>query len=434
MTRWGGLNRAPGRGERFFTIFVFLLSSASFASFMGGEETGKGALAIVMPALWSLIYLVAVILFRKHCGGFLDRLRRDKLLVFLVALAMISAFWSEEPGHTLQRSVALFGTTFFGVYFASRFSLVDQLRILSRVFLIGAVLSPIVVAVLPQYGIAGPEFGHAWQGIYGHKNGLGSAMALGTIAFTFRAVMDRKGSLRWWAAAGLSVGLLLLSHAATSLLACAVSLMTFTLAPILRRPLRRIIWAVVGMGALAVGAGLWALNNLQFVMSLLGRDQSFTGRTTVWMVSIAMITRRPWLGYGYNEFWPAYGSDMVAHLTGLAEMSHAILNLWLDLGLLGVLIFILQYSKSLWCAVVAVRNTKSVEWFWPLVFLVYLATVGLVESIVLQRNGLSWIVFTSVAIQVSFRAQRKVSTVASSAIAASFGMQNRLGFNGTGGS
>jgi len=164
------------------------------------------------------------------------------------------------------------------------------------------------------------------------------------------------------------------------------------------------IWFFLGVGAVVVGAGVWVANNLSYVLSLFARDQSFTGRTTIWVVSMVMITRHPWLGYGYNEFWPAYGSDMVARLTGLTEMSHAhnaILNLWLDLGLLGVVVFILQYIRSLWRAAMAARHTKTVEWLWPIVFLLFLGVYGLVESVILQRNGLLWILFTAVAIQVS---------------------------------
>jgi hypothetical protein len=76
-----------------------------------------------------------------------------------------------------------------------------------------------------------------------------------------------------------------------------------------------------------------------------------------------------------------------------------------------VVIFILQYLKSLWRAVVVVRHTRTVEWMWPLVFLLFLAAYGLVESVVLQKNGLSWILFTAVVIQVSGRAGARLSTV-----------------------
>jgi O-antigen ligase len=310
--------------------------------------------------------------------------------------------------------VALIGTTLFGVYFARRFSLSDQLRLLSRVFLVAAVLSLVFVAVLPQYGLADPAFGYAWQGIYGHKNNLGAAMALGVVVFVFRAVSDRQRSLRWWAAVGLALLLLLMAHSSTGLVACLFTLSVFILSPALRWTSKRAILFFLGVGTLAVGAGLWAISHIAFVLSMISRDPSFTGRTTVWIISLVMITRHPWLGYGYSEAWPGYGSDIIARITGLSGMSHAhnaILNLWLDVGLLGVVIFILQYLKSLWRAVVAVRNTSTIEWLWPLVFLLFLAAYGLVESVILQRNGMSWILFTAVVVQVSSRGGARLSTV-----------------------
>src|SRR5271165_6446773 len=43
------LIRAPRGGERFFTVFVFLLASGGFTSLLGGEEApDKGIVALLM--------------------------------------------------------------------------------------------------------------------------------------------------------------------------------------------------------------------------------------------------------------------------------------------------------------------------------------------------------------------------------------------------
>lgn len=409
------LLRPPSGGERFFTVMVLLLASTAFTNLMGGEEgaTSGGIASIVMQTIWSAIYLATVILLQRWCKRFLGVIGSHKLLFLLVALTMVSVSWSDDPALTFRRSVALIGTTLFGVYFARRFSLADQLRLLSHVFMTAAILSLVFVAILPKYGLADPTFGYAWQGIYGHKNNLGAAMALGLIVFIFRAISDRQKSLRWWAAVGLALLILVMSHSSTALVACMATLFVFATSPALRWTVRKATFFFLGVGALAIGVGLWAIYNMAFVLSLISRDPSFTGRTTVWVVSIALIARHPWIGYGYNEAWPGYGSDMIARLTNLSGMSHAhnaILNLWLDLGLLGVVIFVAQYLKSLWRALVAVRHTRTVEWLWPLVFLLFLAANGVVESVILQRNGLSWMLFTAVVIQLFPRGGVRLST------------------------
>jgi exopolysaccharide production protein ExoQ len=397
---------APGLGERVFTIFVLLLASGAFMNLIGGDEAtlDKGIGSVIMQSIWSVTYLATFVLLQRGCKGFMGAVRKEKLLFLLVALAMVSACWSDDPAFTFRHSVALIGTTLFGVYFACRFSLADQLKLLSRVFAVVAILSLVFVAILPHYGITSAEFGNAWQGIYGHKNNLGSAMALSVVIFVFRAILDRQKSLRWWAAVGLALLLLVMAHSSTGLVACSLALLVFVLSPALRWTRGKAIPLFLGVGAIAAGTGLWALSNLAYVLSLVGRDPSFTSRTTIWMVSIAMITQHPWLGYGYNEFWPGTGTDIVARFTHGFQASHAhnaILNLWLDIGLLGVVIFILQYLRSLWGAVVAARHTRTIEWFWPVVFLFFLAAYGLDESVILQRNGLSWILFTAVVLEVS---------------------------------
>lgn len=407
--------RAAGWGERLFTLLVLLLANGAFMSLLGSEEAaGKGALAIVLQVLWSLIYLVTVVLYWRSCTGLLSVVRKNKFLFLLVGLAVLSTCWSEDPAFTFRRSVALIGTTLFGVYFASRFSLIDQIKFLSRVFLVGAIASPVVALVLPHYGLADPTFGYAWQGIYTHKNVLGVSMALGVILFVFRAILARPRGLRWWAAVGLALGVLLMAHSSTGSVALAVTLLVFVLSPGLRWPPKKLMILCSLVALMTLGAMWWATTHLTTVLSWVSRDSSFTGRTTIWMVSIAMIPRHLWLGYGYNEFWPAYGSDMVARLTHLSEMSHAhnaILNVWLDVGLVGVVLFAIQYFKSLWGAIKAVRHSNTIEWFWPLIFLFFLGVYGLVESVVLQRNGLSWMVFTAVVVQVSFHSKTRLSPV-----------------------
>jgi exopolysaccharide production protein ExoQ len=397
----------PGVGERLFAAFVLLMVTGAFTNLMGSEETAQEngvAGSIIMQTVWSVIYLTTFILLLRRCRGFLSVIRREKLLSLLVALTMISVSWSDDPALTFRRSVALIGTTLFGVYFANRFRLADQLRLLSRVFVFAAILSLIFVAILPKYGMMKAEFDHAWQGIYGHKNALGEGMALAIVVFAFRISLAPREAMRWWVAIALAFLLLVKSNSYTSVVACLLSLSVFALSRLLRWNLKRAIPILLVIAGVGVAAGLWVVSHLESVLSASGKDPSLTGRTTIWMVSIVYIVKRPWLGYGYNEFWPGTGADIVTRFTHGFIASHAhnaILNLWLDVGLVGVIVFVLQYLRSLWRAADMVRHTRTVEGLWPLVFLFFLAIQGVAESVILQRNSLAWMLFTSVVLVVS---------------------------------
>src|SRR5262249_50812619 len=102
-------------------------------------------------------------------------LRRNWSLWTLLALAVLSSLWADMPDLVLQKSIALFGATLFGLALVVRFSFQEQLRLLSWVFRILAVLSLVCVVLYPGYGIS---MEHEWMGVFDYKNGLGSVMGL----------------------------------------------------------------------------------------------------------------------------------------------------------------------------------------------------------------------------------------------------------------
>src|SRR5438128_2672050 len=132
--------RLPGRGEKLFTVFVLLLSTGAFMNLFGNDEPNLsiGAGSLFMQAIWSLIYLITFILLLRNCQGFVALVVRERLLIFLLTLAAVSVVWSDAPWITFRRSVALMGTTLFGVYFTFRFTLADQLKLLSHMLVCAA--------------------------------------------------------------------------------------------------------------------------------------------------------------------------------------------------------------------------------------------------------------------------------------------------------
>lgn len=75
--------------------------------------------------------------------------------------------------------------TSFALYFAIRFTLKEQMKLIAYTLLIGGALSIICAIGLPQVGRHLTEHAGAWKGIYGHKNSLGSFMLLGVLTFFY---------------------------------------------------------------------------------------------------------------------------------------------------------------------------------------------------------------------------------------------------------
>jgi hypothetical protein len=70
-----------------------------------------------------VLYLVPVWFVLIRPGRFAWIVSRDKILLFLVGLAIISLVWSADKSDTIKSATTLLGSTFFGVYLAMRYSL-----------------------------------------------------------------------------------------------------------------------------------------------------------------------------------------------------------------------------------------------------------------------------------------------------------------------
>lgn len=126
-----------------------------------------------------LVYVLTFFLLALRWKKQVHLLKRDTMILLLLFLPLLSLLWSHSHLNTLKDSITLLGSSMFGIYLASRYTLKQQLKFLGLVFGVSIILCPIFAIALPQYGI----IGNAWRGIYLHKNGLGASMALSVIIF-----------------------------------------------------------------------------------------------------------------------------------------------------------------------------------------------------------------------------------------------------------
>jgi exopolysaccharide production protein ExoQ len=399
----------PGLFEKGFVFSVLLFSTGAFMSLTvsrgQGQEGATGDTG--MQFVWLGIYLVAAVLLVWKCREALLVAGREYFLIALALFAVASAAWSDDPGVTLRRGIALLLTCLFGVYIGSRFSLREQLRLLSYVCLVCAGFS-FVFGIL---GLGNPveDIPDAWYGIFVHKNALGRMMVLSILIFVISAKADSERKAQHWCAAGLALLLLLLARSATSLVVLGAMMGFLLISPVLWRKKSGLIKGSLALFLTLGLIGYWIGQNLDYVLSLFGKDLTLTGRLQLWILSTIMAMQRPWLGHGYNAFWLGPGSASERILSVVQwDAPHAhngLLELWLEIGLVGVALFLVGFIVYVSRAIAYFRQSRAPENVWPLCFLVFMFISNLTESDFLARNTIFWIVYVSVVITLGRRAE-----------------------------
>lgn len=384
--------------ERGFVCLVIHLSAQANIRFSSAVNYTQGNLAA--QTLWFGIYAITFCLVAVRWKRFLRVATADKLLLLLVGIALTSIIWSVAPEVTLRRGVALAGTTFFGIYLATRYSPRELLRLVAWTLGIGAVLSLLCGLGLRNYAVMS---GGLWRGVYMHKNALGRLMAVNAIVLLLLTFSNRK--YRWITGIGcsLSVVLLLLSGSKTALVVFITLLLLLPLYRALRWKYTIAVPFFIFVLLVGGSAIVWLSNQMEIVLGLLGKDATLTGRTDIWDIAIEMINQRPLLGYGYAAFWLGSEGEYSAYVWSVVNWDppnahNGFLDLGLTLGYLGITVFLVGFLMTYIRAVTWARLNKSLEGLWPLEYMSFILISSQSESVILAYHDIYWIFYVAISI------------------------------------
>lgn len=344
-----------------------------------------------------LIYLGTFFLLMFRWKKFLYLASRNMLIWLLIGYTMSSVFWSFAPEVTLRRTIALNGTTLFGIYLSSQYSIKQQLEILAGTFGIIILLSFLFGIALPKYGIMGGGHAGAWRGVYIHKNLLGKNMVLSALVFLLLAVSSNKNRLFLWCGFYCSIILLLLSTSTSSLVNLFIITALFLICQVCRLRFAIMLPLLISILIAGVWINLWLINQADFLLGFLGKDATLTGRTELWQLTWQSIQKEYWLGYGYGAFWSEENSEasiIYNILQWIAPHAHnGLLELWVNLGLLGVTIYLLGFSTTFIKAIIQICLNKQWEFYWILLLFSYNILANLTEHTMLRENNIFWILY-----------------------------------------
>lgn len=387
--------------EKSFTVLALLLFTQALLN--SSQYPWAGISSLLRGISWVGIYGTVFFLGTLHWKHLIRVATRDKLLLLLLGMALLSFLWSDMPGTAMKNAVSLAITSLFGVYFAMRYSLKEQLRLLAWMYGVVVLLSLVFVLLLPAYGVSGPF----WVGVYQQKNILGRQMIVSAIVFLLTAFDLKK--YRWvaWSGFALSVILLLGTNSKTALVTLLAVMVLLPLYRALRWNYTIAIPIYITAILVSGGVAVWFLDNVESVFTSLGKDTTLTGRLPLWDVLSQKIFERLWLGYGPGVFWSESDSTSgYVHyvVEWQAPSAHNVyLDVWLDLGLIGLLLFVLGFLMCCLRAVAHARITKTADGLWPLAYLTIIFLFSPVQSLIPATHSIFWILYVTITLSTPIR-------------------------------
>jgi len=401
--------------EESFAVLMLIYLSSGLTGFLSGDSQFNVWRVEDNPlllAIQTVMYVVVFAFVILHWRKFVSALHAGAWVLALALLALVSTLWSSDPEFTFRRSLVVVATTIFGIYFGSRYQLSRQIRLLGCALLLLAAFSTACALLLPQYGIDNQFHRGDWQGVFGQKNLLGKAMLVGMVAlWSAKGVLPRIVRI---VGLPLCASVMLMSGSRAALLVLAGLLPLAACFRILRARPTTLVPLIIGLLATAAGAAFLAARNSSLLLAALGRDITLTRRTEIWSAVWTAISRHMALGYGFSGFWAGLHGESVrvaARLGFVARHAHnGFLDLWLELGIVGLLLFLIGYLQVAGDGIKLVRMSRDRLAAWPLLYLAFMLLYDLAEGPILRQNNLYWALYVAVVV-ASAAAVRRSQTV-----------------------
>jgi O-antigen ligase len=377
-----------------------VVGAAIFAETLQRLIGWPGYIAVVV----GLVLLTAAAMIANRAVIEWQGLLPISLLTF-AGWASISIFWSQYQWASLSGIAYLLAFTVLGVGVALTRDTIqivrafgDVLRVAIAVSLIVEIFAGVLIdAPLPFLGVQGnlDQLGPL-QGIMGSRNQLGLVGLIALVTFGTELVTR---SVSRGVAIGSFVGAVLAVFLSRSPVAAAV-LVVVVLAVLalylLRRikPERRTTWQLAILAVVVVLAIVaWMARSR--IITLFAANSELSYRLSIWRELWGLIGQNPLQGWGWIGYWrPEIQPFPAFTVIGEREPTSAVnayLDVWFQLGLVGIFIFIVLVLLTFTRSWLLAGRERSIVYTWPALVLVILITTSLAESSILVEYG--WLTF-----------------------------------------
>ena len=342
------------------TAWAFIALSrplSMWLNFGGGTDTLEGS-PLDRIFYFGVIFLSVGILIKRRLE-WTELVKKNWPVFLFYGYLLITVLWADYPVVSFKRWVKDFGNVFVALVILTERNPEQAIR---AVFIRCAyILLPLSVIFLRYF----PELGRAYSrsggmqvvGVTTQKNSLGALVLICGLVLLWEWLERTKKSRsrenraeRYLPMILFSIGayLILQCDSKTSIvcMALGIGVLVSIKLPLLRRRIGALgIYTL--LGALAFYAADFFFGIRESVVSGLGRDMTFTGRTEVWREILALKTD-PIFGIGFCSIWSnnIYLERLPIFVRGSAHNGY--LEMYIDGGLIAVLLVVLMLLTVAW--------------------------------------------------------------------------------------
>jgi len=323
-------------------------------------------------AIAALCFLIGGVLFCiLYENKLLDLLIKNKLLLAVPLLAIVSSVWSDIPLLTLRGGIQLLLTTVFAMIVAA----VVRFDVFIKIVGICFFITMFLCLISDRYAINGMTGEHSLIGIFDSKNFLSMNAALSVlVGFAVYSNTNLRPKVKMFGLVlvVLSFSVLLKANSLGSIVTTIlVILLAFLYIYYQRIKLSLFVrgqfnWLIVISFLIFVATLILIGNSNTFdnVMYDLGKDPTLTGRTFIWSRGIESITENLIFGLGFQSAFYV-GNPLAEEIWEFAHVPsgagfnfhNMYIDITVEMGLLGGFIFILLLGKF----IRLLANNKKLE-------------------------------------------------------------------------
>lgn len=272
-------------------------------------------------------------------SGILEFVYKKIWIIPFLSFCLLSVVWTPAKPNAIVAILNIFSLLILAAFAQKRLGFYRFINIVWSVMAAVTIISLLVIYFMPSYGLMAGVHQGKFRGLFSHKNNLGLFIAqFIVITYYFWNEIHARRIYKYIFII-ISLYIMVFTQSATSLIFIFTFISTNYVVKFskifARQQILRFIFLIVSISLICAVFYF----TYDFVLSLLDRDVTFTGRTNVWEFYYDLANKKYLVGHGFNslETNPDLVERAAALLNFAARSPHnAYIQIFYNVGYIGL--------------------------------------------------------------------------------------------------